>query len=193
MAKKKIPINPGEKIWPADKVERWNVADLIPSAQNAKEHSPAQVEEIAKSIDEFGFTVPVLVDEAGELIAGHGRVLAARLRAIEFVPTMVAVGWTEAQKRAYRIADNRLTEMGKWDRAKLSKELKALAEMGSEKPTGFSAAQIKALIAKSDAGAAAITIDPIYQVLIECDTEMKQREVLETLAELGIKCRALIA
>jgi hypothetical protein len=66
------------EVWPADQVERWPIAKLIPYARNARTHSPEQVAQIAASIREFGFTVPVLVDEQGTLIAGHGRVLAAQ-------------------------------------------------------------------------------------------------------------------
>ena len=97
--------------WPADKVERWPVERLIPYARNARTHSPAQVDQIAASIKEWGWTNPVLVGEDNTLIAGHGRVLAARKLRISEVPVMVALGWTEAQKRAYAIADNKLGEL----------------------------------------------------------------------------------
>ena len=86
--------------WPADKVERRDVASLVPYARNARTHSPAQVAAIAASIREWGWTVPVLVDDAGGIIAGHGRILAAQKLGITEVPVMVAAGWTEAQKRA---------------------------------------------------------------------------------------------
>lgn len=87
--------------WPADKVERRAVADLIPYARNARTHSDEQVGQIAASIKEWGWTVPVLIDEDGGIIAGHGRIMAAHRLDIEDVPCMVAVGWTDAQKRAY--------------------------------------------------------------------------------------------
>jgi ParB-like nuclease domain len=76
---------------------------LIPYARNARTHSAEQIAQIAASIREFGFTVPVLVDEAGTLIAGHGRVLGAQQLGITDVPTMVARGWTHAQIQAYRL------------------------------------------------------------------------------------------
>jgi ParB-like chromosome segregation protein Spo0J len=97
-----------EAEWPADQVERWPLTKLIPYARNARTHSPEQVAQIAASIREFGFTVPVPVDEHGTLIAGHGRVLAAQLLGITDVPTMVARGWTPAQIQAYRLTDNQL-------------------------------------------------------------------------------------
>jgi ParB-like chromosome segregation protein Spo0J len=86
--------------WPADHVERWPIARLVPYARNARTHSDAQVAQLAASIREWGWTVPVLVDEAGMLIAGHGRILAARQLGLVEAPVMVARGWSEAQKRA---------------------------------------------------------------------------------------------
>jgi ParB-like chromosome segregation protein Spo0J len=101
--------------WPADKVERRPVADLIPYARNARTHSDAQVAQIAASVIEWGWTTPVLVDEAGSIIAGHGRVMAARKLGLTDVPVMVATGWTEAQKKAYVLADNQLALNAGWD------------------------------------------------------------------------------
>ena len=101
--------------WPADKVERRAVAALIPYARNARTHSAAQVAQIAASIVEWGWTTPVLIDEAGGIIAGHGRVLAARQLALPDVPVMVAAGWSEAQKKAYVLADNQLALNAGWD------------------------------------------------------------------------------
>ena len=101
--------------WPADKVERRPVADLIPYARNARTHSDAQVAQIAASVTEWGWTTPVLVDEAGSIIAGHGRVMAARKLGLTDVPVMVATGWSEAQKKAYVLADNQLALNAGWD------------------------------------------------------------------------------
>ena len=102
--------------WPADKVERRPVASLTPYARNARTHSAEQVDQIAASIREGGWTVPVLVDEAGGIIAGHARLLAARKLGWVDVPVMVASGWSEAQKRAYVLADNELALNAGWDR-----------------------------------------------------------------------------
>src|SRR5687768_4212980 len=96
-------------------VELVDPADLIPYAGNARRHEPSQVAQIAASIEEFGFTVPVLADEGNVLVAGHGRVMAALELGLETVPVIRLKGLTEAQKRAYVIADNRLTELGGWD------------------------------------------------------------------------------
>lgn len=109
--------------WPADKVERRKVAELVFYARNARTHSPEQVDQIAASIKEWGWTTAVLVDETGEIIAGHGRILAAQKLKIAEVPVMVAVGWTEAQKRAYVLADNKLALNAGWDMELLKLEL----------------------------------------------------------------------
>ena len=101
--------------WPADRVERWPLDKLVPYARNARTHSEEQVAQIAASMREWGWTNPVLVDEAGMIIAGHGRVLAARKLGIGEVPVMIARGWTEAQKRAYVLADNQLALNAAWD------------------------------------------------------------------------------
>ena len=101
--------------WPADRVERRKVADLIPYARNARTHSDAQVAQIAASIREWGWTSPILVDEVGGIIAGHGRIMAARKLGLADVPVMVAAGWTEAQKKAYVLADNQLALNAGWD------------------------------------------------------------------------------
>jgi DNA methylase/ParB-like nuclease domain len=112
--------------WPADRVERRPVSVLIPDARNARTHSSAQIDQIAASIKEWGWTVPVLVDESGGIIAGHGRVLAARKLKIADVPVMVASGWTEAQKRAYALADNQLALNAGWDDELLKGEIDQL-------------------------------------------------------------------
>tara|TARA_R110000765_G_scaffold418088_1_gene521251 strand:+ start:344 stop:991 length:648 start_codon:yes stop_codon:yes gene_type:complete len=116
--------------WPADKIERRKVEDLIPYARNARTHSDDQIAQIAASIKEWGWTTPVLIDEDGEIIAGHGRVLAARKLGIEEVPTMTASGWSKAQKQAYVLADNQLPQNAGWDMDLLSVEMKDLDTEG---------------------------------------------------------------
>lgn len=99
---------------------------LIPYARNARTHSDQQVAQIAASIREWGWTNPILVDEAGGIIAGHGRVLAARKLGIGDVPVMVASGWSDAQKKAYVLADNQLALNAGWDLDLLKVELSDL-------------------------------------------------------------------
>jgi DNA modification methylase len=143
MAKPRLKPAPENRLWPADAVERQAVAELVPYAGNARTHSEAQVAQIAESIKAFGFTVPVLIDPAGGIIAGHGRVMAAKLLGLADVPVMVANGWTESQKRAYVLADNKIALNAGWDDALLRAELEALR--GSEFDlglTGFDAAEL---------------------------------------------------
>jgi DNA modification methylase len=112
--------------WPAEHVELRSIDALIPYARNARAHSDAQIAQLAASITEWGWTMPVLIDETGQLIAGHGRVLAARLLGIDKIPVMIARGWSETKRRAYVIADNQLALGASWDRPMLSVELSAL-------------------------------------------------------------------
>jgi hypothetical protein len=135
----KLKPSPLKPVWPADKVERWPIAKLLPYARNARTHSEGQIAQIAASICEYGWTVPALVNEAGTLIAGHGRVLAARQLGLEEIPTMVAIGWTEAQVKAYRIADNKLGLNSDWDVDLLKLEIADLQGFGVDFETiGFS-------------------------------------------------------
>jgi hypothetical protein len=119
-------------------VTQQRVVDLLPSAYNSRTHSERQVEQIANSIREFGFLVPVLIDEKNGIIAGHGRVLAAKRLDMESVPCIQVSHLTETQKRAYIIADNKLTELGGWDQEILMQELNFLDAEGFKiEMTGF--------------------------------------------------------
>ena len=139
--------------WPADKVERRPIGALVPYARNARTHSDEQVAQIAASIREWGWTVPVLVDETGGIISGHGRVLAAQRLGIAEVPVMVARGWSEAQKRAYVLADNKLALNAGWDEGLLAAELKGLAELGFDAGlAGFSAEELARLTLDAGGG-----------------------------------------
>jgi hypothetical protein len=118
-----MTVPPHQALWPANKIEHWPIGRLVPYARNARTHTPAQVDQIAASIREWGWTVPILVDENGTILAGHARVLAAHKLGITAIPVIVARGWTEAQKRAYAIADNKLTLNAGWDEELLRIEL----------------------------------------------------------------------
>jgi DNA modification methylase len=131
-----------------DRIETWPIARLQPYAKNAKVHGADQVAKIAASMAEFGWTVPCLVGEDGELIAGHGRVLAATQLGLTDAPVIVLGHLTEAQRRAYRLADNKLTELGSWDEALLSAELQELlAEDYDVSLIGFGDSELDALLA----------------------------------------------
>lgn len=139
--------------WPADKVERRLVADLIPYIRNARTHSPEQVDQIAASIKEWGWTTPVLISEDGMLIAGHGRVMAAKKLGLKDIPVMVAAGWSEAQKRAYVLADNKLALNAGWDNNLLKIELEDLKDLDFDLDlTGFGADELAVLLAEKTEG-----------------------------------------
>lgn len=131
---------------PADKVERWKIEKLVPYARNARTHSDEQVGQIAASIKEWGWTTPILVDEDGSIIAGHGRTMAAQRLQMTEVPVMVAKGWSDAKKRAYLLADNKLAMNAGWDNEMLALELGEIGELGFDLDmTGFTAEEIEAL------------------------------------------------
>ena len=132
---------------PADHLERWPIDRLVPYARNSRTHSDEQVAQIAASIREWGWTTPILVDADGGIIAGHGRVLAARKLGISEVPVIIATGWSDEQKRAYVIADNKLALNAGWDNELLNLELQELSGLGfNMELTGFTDEEIKALM-----------------------------------------------
>lgn len=110
-------------------IEYIPTADLIPYAMNSRTHSDDQVAQIAASIKEFGFTNPILIDDHETIIAGHGRLMAARKLKLTEVPTITLEGLTEAQKKAYVIADNKLALNAGWDTEALTAELRRLQEL----------------------------------------------------------------
>jgi hypothetical protein len=130
------------------------VASLVPYAANARTHSDAQVAQIAASIAEFGFVNPVLVDAAGVLVAGHGRVLAAKRLGLASVPAIRLAHLTEAQARALRLADNQIALNSGWDEALLATELARIRDEGivDLDVLGFSGLELDQLLAAADGG-----------------------------------------
>ena len=138
---------PAKPKWPADQVTPWPIEKLKAYERNARTHSEAQIAQIAASIKEWGWTMPVLATKAGRIIAGHGRVEAAKLLGLETVPVMIAEGWTAEQVRAYTIADNKLALNAGWDFEALSVELSALGELGMDTLlTGFAPHELAGLL-----------------------------------------------
>jgi DNA modification methylase len=134
-------------------VELWPLEKLLPYAGNARLHDEDQVARIAASIVRFGWTVPALVDERGVLVAGHGRLLAARRLGLKEVPVIRLAHLSEAEARAYRIADNRLTEMSSWDEEALAAEFSRLKEDSFDlELTGFDQSEIDRLLGGLDEG-----------------------------------------
>jgi DNA modification methylase len=134
--------------WVAEKIAHWPLARLLPYARNARTHSDEQVAQIAASIVEFGFTNPCLVGADGVLVAGHGRLLAARKLGLETVPVVVLDHLSPTQRRALVLADNRIAENAGWDDAMLRTELEALQADGFDLDlTGFDPDALAELLA----------------------------------------------
>lgn len=150
--RKQAPVaTQSEPAWPASEIVRQPIDALIPYARNARTHSDAQVAQIAASIREWGWTNPILIDETGGIIAGHGRVMAARKLGIGEVPCIVARGWSEAQRRAYVLADNQLALNAGWDVDLLNIELLDLKAAGfGLELIGFEADALAALLRVPD-------------------------------------------
>jgi ParB-like chromosome segregation protein Spo0J len=127
------------------------VKNLVPYARNSRTHSAAQVDKIAASIKEFGFLNPVIVDGENGIIAGHGRILAAQKLGLETVPTIEAAHLTDAQRKAYIIADNRLALDAGWDDEMLRVELQDLDAVDFDLTlTGFSVEEMDGLFYEPD-------------------------------------------
>jgi ParB-like chromosome segregation protein Spo0J len=166
--------------WPATKIEMLAVEQLVPYARNARTHSDEQIEQIARMIDTYGFTNAVLIDEKGMILAGHGRVLAAKKRGIASLPVMRAIGWTDAQKRAYQLDDNKVTANAGWDAELLRQEIEGLA--GTEL-FGFSGDEIAAITADAKPNVREIETSQVsdkFWITIEGKLE-DQAEVLDRL------------
>jgi ParB-like nuclease domain len=129
------------------RIEMVPVTRLAAAKGNARTHSKKQIRQIAESIRRFGFNNPVLVDDGGMIIAGHGRVEAAKLLGINDVPTVRLSHLSATEKRAYVLADNRLAEKAGWDREVLAVELKTLIDLDFEvELTGFDTGEIELIL-----------------------------------------------
>lgn len=145
------------------------ITGLKPYRGNARTHTPKQLKQIAASIERFGFTNPVLVSDSGEIVAGHGRVAAAKLLGLESVPTIALSHLTEEERRAYVVADNKLALNAGWDREILAIELQALVDLNFDiEVTGFSLAEVDFAIdelAESDPDGSDAPEDSVPQVI----------------------------
>jgi hypothetical protein len=181
-----------QKTNPADKVEQWDIEKLIPYARNSRTHSSEQVDQIAASIKEWGWTVPILVDEAGGIIAGHGRTMAAKKLGMKTVPVMVASGWSDAKKRAYIIADNKLALNAEWDNELLKIELLDLGELNYNlELIGFDLQEISNILDDQNEIKQPESVDykEVFNIIIECSNEEDQQKIFNKLDAEGYKCR----
>lgn len=146
-------ITTTEKTLATINVDYIKTTDLVPYVANSRTHSDEQVAQIAASIKEFGFTNPILTDGEGGIIAGHGRLMAARKLGLDEVPTIALSGLSAAQKRAYVIADNKLALNAGWDAALLSSEIAGLGEDGFDLSLlGFNENELAALLVEKTEG-----------------------------------------
>lgn len=113
------------------RIEYSPVSDLRPDPRNARKHPKKQIDQIAQSITEFGFVNPILIDERNSLIAGHGRLLAAKRLRLATVPTIRISGLSDVQKRALRLADNKIAQAAAWDPDLLQRVLSAQTDCGA--------------------------------------------------------------
>ena len=176
------------------------VEDLIPYARNSRTHSDAQVAQIAASVREFGWTNPVLVDGENGIIAGHGRILAARKLGMAEVPCIELAGLSDTQRRAYIIADNKLALNGGWDDELLALELGELNAADFDMAlVGFDAGELSAAMGldeeldgeapKIDEG---IDYKEKFAVIVDCADEAEQQATFERLDSMGFTCKVLV-
>jgi ParB-like chromosome segregation protein Spo0J len=170
-----------------------NVDKLIPYINNARTHSEEQINQIALSIKEFGFRAPILIGKNNTIIAGHGRVLAAKKIGLETIPYIDCSDMTEIQTKAYILADNRIALNAGWDYELLALEVKGLAEANLDMQLlGFSDKELAEYL-----GNAEEEITPILQdeqknlLMIECITENELQELFDEMNERGFQCKIL--
>jgi ParB-like chromosome segregation protein Spo0J len=180
----------------------WPLDRLVPYEKNARTHSPVQIQQIAASITEFGFTNPILVDGADGILAGHGRLAAAKDMGLALVPVIVLDHLSAAQRKAYILADNQLALNAGWDTELLQMEVAALnLEDFDLSLLGFDDDRIASLLDPDgidrEEGPPTGADDPgkeyqqKYAVAVECDDEAEQETVYEKLNGEGYACRLL--
>lgn len=170
-------------------LEQVAIEALIPYARNARKHSDEQVAQIAASIREFGFNAPVLVDADNGIIAGHGRVLAARKLGLTEVPCVRLSHLSDTQRRAYVLADNKLALNAEWDEEMLGLELSDLQEVDFDlNLIGFEQSETLASN-ENERQKSDVEIHSVFEVVGECQHEEEQQMVYNILTEKGIKCR----
>jgi ParB-like chromosome segregation protein Spo0J len=174
-------------------IESRPLAEIKPYENNPRINDAA-VDAVAESIRRFGFRQPIVVDEAGVIVCGHTRWKAAQKLGLTEVPVHVARDLTPGQIRAYRVADNKVSERSKWNRQLLINELVGLDGFNLT-DLGFSLDEIDRLLgseAHDERGTAPTLGDLKYQVVVECGNEVLQRRVIEICEREGFECKAVI-
>lgn len=174
------------------KIVEYKTNELTPYENNSRTHDETQIEQIVNSITEFGFTNPILIDENKNIIAGHGRLMAAKFMDMEKVPTIELKGLTENQKKAYIIADNKLALNAGWNYELLKSEIMAIADDMDLGVLGFDEQELANIIDGLE------NIEPeledqsyqsVFNILVNCEDEQHQERVYNELIEKGYKCQ----
>lgn len=173
-----------------------DINKLIPYALNSRTHTEDQVSKVAASIKEFGFLNPVIVDSENGIIAGHCRVQAAKILGIEKIPCIEAKHLTDAQKKAYVIADNRLALDAEWDNELLKIELSALESIDFDVSlTGFTDKEMLALLGdgldKAEKPISDQEYSETFEVVVSCRDQAEQEAIYQMMTGKGLKCRVL--
>lgn len=172
------------------KIQTVAVDKLIPYINNAKKHSDDQVTRLASSIREFGFVNPILIDKEFNVIAGHGRLMAAKRLNMGEVPCLFVEGLSEAQRKAYILADNRLGELASWDTELVNSELEVLQELDFDiDVTGFE------LPGEDESPEVNTDTDFNYReqygVIVMCADEAEQEKIYNSLIAEGYECKVV--
>lgn len=177
------------------KIEQRKVESLIPYVNNSRKHSDEQVAQIAASIKEFGWTNPILVDGNNGIIAGHGRLMAARKLAMDKVPVIELAHLSDGQRKALIIADNKLALNSDWDFELLKIEMANLDGEGFNLDIiGFDANELSNIMFGEELNQKELEekeMKSIYEIAVECKDENEQQSVFDMLTEKGYKCRVL--
>ena len=175
------------------KIEQLATGDLIPYVNNSRTHDDKQVGQIAASIKEFGFTNPILIDNENGIIAGHGRLQGAQKLGIEQVPCIRLGDLTEAQKKAYVIADNKLALNAGWDMDLLAVEIEGLQALDFDVDLlGFDADELDfSSGAFDEPPSSEDDYEEVFEIVVSCDNENEQEKIFQMLESRGLKCRVL--
>jgi len=174
------------------KINYRKSGDLISYVNNSRTHSDQQVQQVASSIKEFGFTNPILIDEDSGIIAGHGRLMAAQKLGLDEVPTITLEGLTEAQRKAYVIADNKLALNAGWDFETLKIEMESIAEDFDLRLLGFDDQELANIIdglSDDDNQLKEESYSQVFNIVVNCKDEAHQERVYNELITKGYECQ----
>lgn len=178
-------------------LERRALADIVEDPGNARTHTKKQVQQIAESIRRWGWTNAIVVDEENRVIAGHGRIAAARVLGHADVPVLVVRGLSHTERQALALADNKIAINAGWDYEKLGAALAAIKSNGvvDLSLTGFSNTELASIAGNLVSGLdtkPALAVALRYQVVIDCVDEAQQAALMERFEKEGLSCQLLI-